>query len=265
MCRRCHQRLPNQGLAAGVTYPRRRNVANDTSASRWAVYAAIALAIIAFIVGAVFVGLSRPPGPGSSFVAIVTPPPAETLPPFEQPTPTPTPFVSLAPTPSLLPTPTPEITPTISAPPTIEPTPAPTPTPTTNPTPTPTPVAFTCDAVTGTPSEFVEVGSERPVAETRNWCLETATFQFFAPSAWGTIRLRHNGRTIAEFTCDYPTICSAPVTVPVRGAPRLALRGDLLRFVAVNCQEDPATPEDECENPGIFAKITVGYERATRP
>jgi hypothetical protein len=292
--------LPQAGLASGVTYPRRRNVANDTSGSRFAIYAAIALAIVAFIVGVILVGFTRPQGPVGSFVAVVTSP-EPSLPIFEQPTPDPTAFVPPTPSPTPL-TPLPstilETFPPLSPPPSDEPTVEPTPTPTAEPEPTPTPTprntprptrrptpeptpepppeptptpeptpeppaAFSCEAASGDPSRFTEIGSRDPSTESGNWCLDTATFEFFPGSGWATVRLVHDGQTVADFTCPYPDTCEDPVTVRIARQPRLALRGDSLRFVA-RCQREPPAAGEQCGGEGIIATVTIGYEPATR-
>ena len=147
-CRRCHQRLPVAGLAAGVTYPRRRAVASGNS--KLPIIAALALALAGLIVGVFLVGLGRPSG----LVAVVTPTPSPLLsqPIFVQTTPTAGPTPSAPPVVSFpaLPTPfeSPSFAPTdsglISPPPSVEPTPTPTPglptpTPSRTPKPTPTP------------------------------------------------------------------------------------------------------------------------------
>jgi hypothetical protein len=274
--------LPAAGLASGVTYPRRRQVdggGDGGNGQRLAIYAAIFLAVVAFIVGALLVGFGRPSGPASTFVAIVSPTPS--LPPFEQPTPDatptplPTPVITPSPTPllfptatpvvSLEPTPTPEVTPTPVA--TPQPTPRPTRTPTSPPTatPTPTPAAFTCEGISGNPDRATTVGSLQRTQETGNWCLERVAYQFFPGSAYGTIQLRLNGRTIAEFTCAQGQNCGGPIVEDLSRI-RLALAGDTLRFRVAQCVDPAETPEvNECEGEGVIATIEVGYERAIRP
>ncbi len=159
-CRRCHQRLPVAGLAAGVTYPRRR--AASTGGGRLPIIAALALALTGLIVGAMLVAFARPGGgqnvatatgtPESSLPVFVqttptpdltptpTAAPPESFPPLPTPFPSDTPFLTPIPTDSLLPgspTPTPSTTPTAT------PTHKPTPTPTKKPTPNTDPDANT--------------------------------------------------------------------------------------------------------------------------
>ena len=86
-CRRCHQRLPVAGLAAGVTYPRRRNVVSG--GGRLPIIAALLLAIAGLVVGALLVGLAGKPGP--TFVAGASSTPVSSLPIFVPDTPTPGP------------------------------------------------------------------------------------------------------------------------------------------------------------------------------
>ncbi len=74
-----------------------------------------------------------------------------------------------------------------------------------------------------------------------------------------------NNQRLASFTCNVGENCSGPIVEPVRGQPRLAERGDVLRFVVANCVDAPETPENECDGAGVIATIEVGYERATRP
>jgi hypothetical protein len=289
-CRRCRQRLPADGLASGVTYPRRRQLdggGGGGSGQRLAIYAAIFLAVVAFVVGALLVGFGRPSSPASTTVANVSPTP--TLPPFEQPTPDPTPtpevtpaaspsptpllfptatpVVSLEPTPAvtLEPTPTPILTPTPNATRTPRPSRSPTPTPAPTPTPTPTPAGFTCEGISGNPDRSTTVGSLQPTQETGNWCLERVAYQFFTGSAYGTIQLRLNGRTIASFTCAQDQNCSGPIVEDLSRI-RLAEQGDTLRFRVAQCVDPAETPEvNECEGEGVIATIEVGYERAIRP
>ena len=287
-CRRCHQRLPVAGLAAGVTYPRRRAVASGNS--RLPILAALALALAGLVVGVVLVGLARPSDGG---VAVVTPTPTPLLsqPIFVQTTPTagptpsappvltfaplPTPFDSpsiaptdsglISPPPSVEPTPTPtpaQPTPTPSRTPKPTPSPTPKPTPTGTPTPTPPPLGESCVGATGNPTNSFVIGyGNKDQRVSSGWCVDRVTFRIVNGSTWGEVKLAIDGNAIARFTCRPHDICSEPVTRSY-AIPRLARDGAVLSYVAV-CTGDPDTTADECAIPDAFrATIQVFYEPA---
>jgi hypothetical protein len=272
-CRRCHQRLPVAGLAAGVTYPRRRNVASG--GGRLPIIAALVLAASGIVVGAILVGLSRPSSAPGTFVAGASSTPGSSLPIFVQPTPTPTPpvltsFPSL-PTPfpsTIVPTDTPLITPGPSDQPTPPPptptpitTPKPTPRPTPKPTPTPAPIALTCASATGNPTDSVFVGTGNNDKTSKGWCLESATFRIVDGSAWGTAHLLLNGKSIADFSCtNPPTPCAGDNPIAI-SATKLARPGAVLSWSSTGCVDSTGTP---CTDPNQFmATIEVFYELAT--
>jgi hypothetical protein len=250
------------------------------------IVAALLLAVTGLVVGVVLVGLARPGG-NQGPIGLVTPTPESSLPTFSQETPTPGPsptpppltsFPSL-PTP-FPPTPTPDLTASPSAEPTPTPTqtatapstpkppktpkpskaPTPTPTPTDTPAPTPTPtLTLTCDQATGPPTDAVVVGFGNKDKKSKGWCIEIANFHMVDGSAWGTINLLLNGKSIAAFTCDPPNPCPGDNVVAV--PTKLAKDGAVLSWGTKNCVDATGTA---CTDPAdLKATITVGYEVAT--
>ena len=274
-CRRCHQRLPVAGLAAGVTYPRRRNVASG--GGRLPIIAALLLALAGLVVGALLVGLAGKPGP--TFVAGASSTPVSSLPIFvpETPTPgpaTPTPPQSFpplpTPTPSALPTDSGLFTPPPSETPTATPTQTPTATPTKKPTPPPTPTPtptpqLTCVNATGNPTNNLTVGfGNKPSRVSKGWCLDYVIFHVvIVPpgSTYGNSRLQLNGKTIASFTCaQSASPCQNDVQVQLNN--KFAKVGATLAYDST-CVGDTADPTGTCANPGYNATATFYYEPAT--
>ena len=268
-CRRCHQRLPVAGLAAGVTYPRRRNVAGG--GGRLPIIAALALAIAGLIIGALLFSFVGKPGP--TLIAGARSTPVSSLPVFVQPTPTPgpatpTPFQSfpglLTPTPFFSPTDTPLFSPPPSESPTPTPTPTATPTkkPTPPPTPTPTPTAvpLTCANVSGTPSKSTFVGTGNNDKTSNGWCLEKATFRFVDGSAFGTVNLTVNGKNVASFSCASSTAgCPGDNVVPIEPI-KFAKPGAVVSWSTSGCEDIAGNPCTGTEQ--IMATIEVGFEKA---
>ncbi|HEY5519084.1 MAG TPA: hypothetical protein VIK08_00350 [Candidatus Limnocylindrales bacterium] len=265
--------MPVAGLAAGVTYPRRRNVAGG--GGRLPIIAALFLALAGLVVGALLVGLAGRPGP--TLVAGASGTPVSSLPIFTQETPTPGPatptppqsFPSLpTPPPSVLPTDTPLFTPPPSETPTPTPTATPTkkPTPPPTPTPTPTPVALTCAHATGTPTNNLTVGyGNKPSRVSKGWCLDYVVFHVVTTvppgSTYGNSRLLLNGKTIASFTCAQSgTPCQNDVQVQLNQ--KLAKVGASVSYDST-CVGDTADPAGTCANPGYNATATFHYEPAT--
>ncbi len=262
-CRRCHQRLPVAGLAAGVTYPRRRNVAGG--GGRLPIIAALFLALAGLVVGALLVGLAGRPGP--TLIANATGTPVSSLPIFVQPTASPSPatptppqsFPSLpTPPPSVLPTDTPLFTP----PPSESPTPTPTATPTKKPTPppTPTPVALTCAHATGTPTGQAVIGfGNKTPKSSKGWCIDEVDFQFVTGSSYGTVNFLFNGKNFGSYTCAFPTPCPDP-HVELFPQPKLAKVGASLDE-STSCEQ---VTGNDCTAPdAVKATITIKYELAT--
>jgi len=273
-CRRCHQRLPVAGLAAGVTYPRRRTVASG--GNRLPILAALFLALAGLVVGAMLVGLAGA-RPGPTLIAGASGTPVSSLPAYVQETPTPgpptpTPFSSFpslpTPPPSVLATATPFVTPPPSTPtptPTPSKTPKPTPSPTPTPTPTPTPAPLTCANATGTPTDNLTVGyGNKPSKTSKGWCLDYVIFHVVTTvppgSTFGESRLQLNGKTIATFDCSPPAPCQNDVQVQLNM--KLAKDGASVAYDST-CTGDPSTPDDECTTVGYNATATFYYELAT--
>lgn len=275
-CRRCHQRLPVAGLAAGVTYPRRRNVVSG--GGRMPIIAALVLAASGIVVGGILVGLSRPGGAPGTFIALVTPSPLSSLPIFVQPTPTPTPPIvtSFPPLPTPFPpTIAPTDTPLLSPPPSDQPTPTPPqPTPTPihtprpTPSPTPTPIALTCASATGTATKQVFFGYGNPPKSRTiptGWCVDNITIRIVTlppGSTFGTARLLRNGNSFVEYTCAPPTPCGAQQDFPF-APPKLLKAGTVLTY-DFTCTGDVSNPT-ACTDPGFNATIEIDYEIATAP
>ena len=268
-CRRCHQRLPVAGLAAGVTYPRRRNVAGG--GGRLPIIAALALAIAGLIIGALLFSFVGKPGP--TLIAGASSTPVSSLPVFVQPTPTPgpatpttfqsfpglltpTPFFSPTDTPLFTPPPSesPTPTPTPTATPTKKPTPPPTPTPT--PTPTATPVAFDCSTASGGKSGSVTLTNTDNTTSPptgKVWCLDTVTITPISQN--GRISLYRNQKEIAHADCD-TTGCTA--LDGTWNPPMTVTTGQTLKYL-YNC---PAS--GSCD-PIRQATITVNFRQFAAP
>ncbi len=274
------------GLAAGVTYPRRRAVAAGNN--RLPIIAALALAIVGLVVGAMIVSFARPGG-GNTPVAVITPTPGSTLPTFTpeaaSPTasaspipiqtfpslPTPLPTDSFLPSespfgtvpPSDLPSATPTLGPPTPTPtPTDRPTNKPTPTPTKKPTPTPTPTptppaALGCANVSGTPDRSAFVGTGNSDKTANDWCLEAATFRIVVGSMWGSADLLLNGKTVASYSCTAVGTACPDQTKNI--ANKYAKAGAVLSWRPTSCIDANGAT---CPNSQFMVTIEVGYEKA---
>jgi hypothetical protein len=277
-CRRCHQRLPVPGLAAGVTYPRRRAVTSGNN--RLPIIAALALAIVGLVIGAMIVSFARPGG-NNGPVAVITPTPGSTLPTFTPEAVSPSPSPSSAPIQTFQGLPTPVVivptdTPLLTIPPSIEPTvtptfgpPTPTPPPTKKPTPTPTkkptptptpttPQTLGCANITGAPDRTTFVGTGNSDKTASDWCLQSATFRVVTGSMWGSADLTLNGKTVASFTCGgEPNPCSDD-TKSI--ANKYAKAGAVLSWRVTSCVDSTGAA---CTDPSQFmVTIEVGYQKA---